>query len=140
VRPKTISYFERIIFGTFLLSALQIYLIWDRIYAFGDPPDRNLQAAIFVILQLFMFALAATLILLVSRRRSKIAMWVSIAMAAYGIWLVIPEIIHGLGSNINVTLQCIGQVVAYALLFTPSARRWMNREDERAGKVAQRRR
>jgi len=138
VRPKTIVYFERIIFGTFLLSALEIYLMWDRIYAFGAPPDRNLQAAIFVTLQIFMFALAATLILLVSRRRSKIAMWVSIAMAAYGIWLVIPEIIHGLGSNINVALQCIGQVVAYALLFTPSARRWMNREDEKAGKVAQR--
>jgi hypothetical protein len=26
----------------------------------------------------------------------------------------------------------VGQVVAFGLLFTPSARRWMNREDERA--------
>jgi hypothetical protein len=128
VRPKTIVYFEWIIFGTYLLSAFQVYLIWDRIYWFGNPPNRNLAAAIFVIFLIFTFALAATLTLLVSRRRNKIAMWVSIALAAYGIWKVVPEIIHG--PNINVALECIGQVVAYGLLFTRSARRWMNQEDE----------
>jgi hypothetical protein len=134
VRPKTIVYFEWIIFGTLLLSVLQVYLIWDRIYWFGNPPDRNLQAAIFLIFLIFMFALAATLTLLVSRRRSKIAMWVSIALAAYGIWSFVSGIIHGrlLGSEIIPALQWVGQVVAYGLLFTPSARRWMSREDEKA--------
>jgi hypothetical protein len=133
-RPKTIIYFEWIIFGTLLLSVLQVYLIWDRIYAFGNPPDRNLQAVVYLIFVIFMLALFGTLTLLVSRRRSKIAMWVSIAMAAYGIWSVVSGIIYGrsLGSNISPALQCVGQVVAYGLLFTPSARRWMSREDERA--------
>jgi hypothetical protein len=132
VRPKTIVYFEWIILGTLLLPVLQVYLSWDQIKAFGNPPDRNLQAVIYLGVVIFMSALVGMLTLLVSRRRSKIAMWVSIAMAAYGIWLVAPEIIHGLGSNINSALQCVGQVVAYGLLFTPSARRWMRREDERA--------
>jgi hypothetical protein len=31
VRPKTIVYFERIIFGTLLVGVLQSYLHWDRI-------------------------------------------------------------------------------------------------------------
>jgi len=134
VRPKTIVYFELIIFGTLLLSVLQVCLSWDRIKALGNPPDRNLQAVIVLIVVIFMSALIGTLTLLVSRRRGKIAMWVSIAMAGYGNWLVVSEIIRGplLGSNILSALQCVGQVVAYGLLFTPSARRWMNREDERA--------
>ena len=135
VRPKTIVYFEWIIFGTYLLSAFQVYLIWDRIYWFGNPPDRNLAAAIFVIFLIFTFALAATLTLLVSRRRNKIAMWVSIALFAvsHSVWFIEPPM-DWLGSEtILPALQTIGQVVAYGLLFTPSARRWMNREDEKAG-------
>ena len=133
-RPKTIVYFEWIIFGTLMLSVLQVYLTWDRIYAFGNPPDRNLQAVIYLIFVTVMLALFGTLTLLVSRRRSKIAMWVSIAMAAYGIWLVVSGIVHErlLASNIIPALQCVGQAVAYGLLFTPSARRWMRREDEKA--------
>ena len=138
MRPKTIVYFEWIIFGTLLLSVLQVYLIWDRIYAFGNPPDRNLQAVIYLTFVVFMLALIGTLTLLVSRRRSKIAMWVSMMMAAYGIWLVVSGIIHAplLASNIIPALQCVGQVVAYGLLFTPSARRWMNREDEEEREAA----
>jgi hypothetical protein len=138
MRPKTIVYFERIIFGTLLLAVLQVYLSWDRIKAFGSPPDRDLQAVIYLIVLIVMSALVGTLTLLVSRRRSKIAMWVSIAMAAYGIWLVVSGILHErlLGSNIIPALQCVGQAVAYGLLFTPSARRWMRREDEKEREAA----
>jgi drug/metabolite transporter (DMT)-like permease len=137
-RPKTIIYFEWIIFGTLLLGVLQVYLSWDRIKAFGNPPDRDLQAVIYLIVLIVMSALVGTLTLLVSRRRSKIAMWVSVAMAAYGIWLVVSGIVHErqLGSNIIPALQCVGQAVAYGLLFTPSARRWMRREDEKEREVA----
>jgi Kef-type K+ transport system membrane component KefB len=98
-----------------------------------------LQAVVYLIVLIFMWALVGTLTLLVSRRRSKIAMWVSIAMAAWGIWSVVSEIIHGrrlLASDIVwVALESIAQVVAYALLFTPSARRWMSRKDENNEKL-----
>jgi hypothetical protein len=80
--------------------------------------------------------LIGTPTLLVSRRRSKIAMWVSIAWfaAILSVWFTrLPTADELLGSDIILSvLQTIGQGVAYALLFTPSARRWMNREDERA--------
>ena len=82
----------------------------------------------------------ATLILLVSRRRSKIAMWILIAWFALSIPSLVQTIIRGLllESNIIVVLgrirvlQAIGQATAFALLFTASARRWMNRKDEKA--------
>jgi hypothetical protein len=132
-RPKTIVYFEWIIFGTLLLGILQNYLGWDRVMAIGSPPDRSMQAAIYLSFLIFMLVLLGTLTLLVSRRRSKIAMWVSIAMFALGLPGFVQTIARGqaLGSEIIAVLQGIGQAAAYGLLFTPSARRWMNRENEK---------
>jgi hypothetical protein len=41
--PKTIVYFERIIFGTLLLGVLHAYLTWDRVWdrlaQFETDPD-----------------------------------------------------------------------------------------------------
>jgi hypothetical protein len=121
VRPNTIVYFEWITFGTILLGALQQLAI---------APD----VPTWYILTLIFNVLFATLTLLVSRSRSKIAMWILIA------WFVlnVANAIILLGSNIIVflgrirILQGMGQGVAFGLLFTPSARRWMNREDEKA--------
>jgi hypothetical protein len=128
VRPKTIVYFEWIMFGVLLLVALQWYLIWSGLFVDQHKGGR----AAFITAQLFKFVLIATLTLLVSRRRSKIAMWVLIAWFALGLVLALAaHITFGTVDIINLA-PLIGQVVAYGLLFTPSARRWMNREDERA--------
>jgi hypothetical protein len=136
VRPKIIVYFEWIIFGTLLLGALQNYLAWDEVIAQAAPLDRNTAAAIMFTVMIFTYVLVGTLTLLVSRRRSKIAMWVSIALFALGLALFVLDIIRGLQVGTVTTftlgvLQSIGQLVAYGLLFTPSARRWMSREDEK---------
>ena len=142
MRPKTIVCFEWIIFGTLLLGAIQSYFrlpgalrsAWFRAIAYGAialgvPQDRNLVAAIFIFL-ILISVLVVTLTLLVSRRRSKTAMWVSIAIFVLGL---LP--IFVLTINRGELIQIIGQLVAYALLFTPSARRWMNREDEKLREV-----
>jgi uncharacterized membrane protein YhaH (DUF805 family) len=136
VRPKTIVYFEGIIFGTLLVGVLQVYLIWDqaiaRAIAENAPLDRNTAVALILTVEIFNNVLVGTLTLLVSRRRSKIAMWVSIALFAisHSVWFIEPPM-DWLGSETMLSaLQTIGQVVAYGLLFTPSARRWMNREDD----------
>jgi hypothetical protein len=93
MRPKTIVYFERIIFGTLLLAVLQVYLSWDRIKAFGNPPDRDLQAVIYLIVLIVMSALVGTLTVLVSRRRSKISMWVSIGLFAISFAVFVLDIV-----------------------------------------------
>jgi|SRR5215471_4008254 len=138
VRPKSIVYFEWIIFGTLLVGVLQVYLIWDqaiaRAIAENAPLDRNTAVALILTVEIFNNVLVGTLTLLVSRRRSKIAMWVSIALFAvsHSVWFIDPPM-DWLGSEtILSALQTVGQVVAYGLLFTPSARRWMRREDEKA--------
>jgi hypothetical protein len=135
VRPKTVVYFEWIIFGTLLLEVLQTYLSWDQAIAITATMYGNSAVAVNLIAQIFSFVLFATLTLLVSRRRSKIAMWVSIALFALGLAVFVVGNIRALllesVTFMLAVLQCIGQFVAYALLFTPSARRWMNREDEK---------
>ena len=108
----------------------QVYLVWDQVIALFATLDRNFILTVVI----FTFVLTGTLTLLVSRRRSKIAMWVSIALFAIGVsvWFTRPPTADELlGSDtILSALQTIAQGVAYALLFTPSARRWMRREDK----------
>jgi hypothetical protein len=129
VRPKTIVYFQWIFLGTLLLGILQSYLGWAA-------TSHRSSAAVAIIIWFFSFVLGGTLTLLVSRRRSKVAMWVSITLCAVALsGFFVEAITRGvrLGSNMNVVmtaLQFIGQVVVYGLLFTPSAGRWMNREDK----------
>jgi hypothetical protein len=134
VRPKSIVYFERIIFGTLLLIVLQWYLLWNRII--GNLADNGLTAT-YIAVQLFKFVLIATLALLVSRRRSKLAMWVSIALFALSLVATLAgHITFGTDISdlafISDLAVLIGKGVAYSLLFTPSARRWMNPKDEKA--------
>jgi len=127
VRPKTIVYFEWVTFGTILLGALQ------QLSIAPDVPT-------WVIITLTFNVLVATLTLLVSHRRGKIAMWILIAWFVLNIVNAVVLIIL-LGSDVIMalgrtrSLQGIGSGVALGLLFTPSARRWMNREDERLREV-----
>jgi hypothetical protein len=79
VRPKTIVYFERIIFEVLLLGILDSYLSWDAIvWAARSNPNTPVGFALAILI--FSFVLNGTLTLLVSRRRSKIAMWVLSAL------------------------------------------------------------
>jgi hypothetical protein len=119
--------FRWVTFGTILLGALQ------QLSIAPDVPT-------WVILTLIFNVLVATLTLLVSRRRGKIAMWILIAWFVLNVANAIILIIL-FESNVIValgrirSLQGIGSGVAFGLLFTPSARRWMNREDEKLGEV-----
>jgi MFS family permease len=147
VRPKAIVYFEWIIFGTLLLGVLRSYLGWDRVIAQTATTlgrSSSFAIAFTLIVMILTFVVFGTLTLLVSRRRSKIAMWISIALFALGLLSFVQTIGALFASNIIPApqyidqgviipaLQTIGQTVAYGLLFTPSARRWMKREDEKA--------
>jgi hypothetical protein len=126
VRPKTIVYFEWIIFGVLLFALLLDYLSLDRML----PDARNPYLAF----QIGTFMVIGTLTLLVSRRRSKIAMWISLALFALDVVFVTRVVLLGTVLPIETAIRglapLIAKGVAYGLLFTPSARRWMNREDK----------
>ena len=81
--------------------------------------------------------MSVALTLLVSRRRNKSAMWVFIALFVLALLLFVPQILTGprFRSEILGVVGFIGEGVAFGLLFTPSARRWMRREDEKVRNV-----
>ena len=144
MRPKSIVYFERIIFGVLLLDILQTYLGWDQIIAqvaMSHPNSSAVARALTV--TVFFLVLVATLTLLVSRRRSKIAMWILIAWVVLGLSLFLVRLVQSTGGllGLNIVrvigagLYFIGEGAAVGLLFTPSARRWMRREDEKNEKL-----
>jgi hypothetical protein len=71
--------------GTLPVGVLQTYLTWDQIIAQAATLDRNTAVALILTVMIFTYVLFGTLTL-VSRRRSKIAMWVSIALYAIGLY------------------------------------------------------
>lgn len=127
MRPKTIIYFEWIIFATLMLGFVQTYLGWKELVAVSGS------TASLKLTQLFTVAVIVTLTLLVSRRRSKVAMWLSIVMFALGLPMVFWVYANGpiIGSPLISGTQIAAQFVAYSLLFTASARRWMNDKNDR---------
>ena len=132
MRPDSIVWFERLIFGTLCLGAIQTYLNWQQVLATASTSGTPV-AFVFIV-QISVFAIITLLTLLTSRRRSKVAMWISVALFALGIPAFIGLVASGLliGSGWIAALQTLGQLVGYGLLFMPSSRRWMNREDPSA--------
>jgi hypothetical protein len=128
MRPTTIVYFERLVFATLALGILQSSLRWNNLTKMVGL-DRVL---LIQGLNLAIVALLTLLTLLISRRRSKIAMWISIAMFSIGLpmffVIVAKGLLFGSGliSGLISAIQVVAQVTAYSLLFTPSARSWMN--------------
>ena len=118
-RPTEIIWFERIIIGTLIVGVFKAFLDWPRLAAAGGT-------AFSLSILSFTLALMLALTLLVSRRRSSVAKWLMIGLFALGLpaffQLAAAGQVHG--SLLITVAQLIGQLVAYALLFTPAARRW----------------
>ena len=138
MRPKTIVYFELISIGTLVFNTLRSYLDWDRILR--PAPFESLFLRYYFPLTIIIgsFVLFGVLTLLVSRRRSKIAMWVSIALFCISFMFFVQGVALDsmraplISKHIILAVEYVSQGVAYGLLFTRSARRWMNREDAKA--------
>ena len=118
-RPIEITWFERIIFVTLALGIIQSAVAWETLTSMASP--------VFVLgTQAFVFGLMAVLTLLVSRRRSNAAKWISVALFVIGLPMMLKHAIAGqlAGMGMISVVQTAGQLAAYALLFTPAARRW----------------
>jgi hypothetical protein len=126
MRPQAIIWFERLNLSTLVLGVVQSWLAWDALMKIG-------QSVAFILgVQIFSFGLVIALTLLVSRRRSKVAMWVLIVFFVLGLPTMFKVLRDGMlfGSHAISAIQTIAQFAALALLFTGPARRWMNRESD----------
>ena len=119
MRPAGIVWFEWLNIATLVLGVFNSWLAWPHLVA--------MRGSIFLVTtQLLTFAIFLGLILFVSRRRSNVAKWIMIALFVLGLPLWFQHMSSGpaLGSVIISLIQIAAQVVAYALLFTDSSRRW----------------
>ncbi len=122
-RPIEIIWFERIMFGTLALGAINLWAAWSSVDAVAGP-------VLPLTFAVALWALFAALILLVSRRRSNMAKWILIGLAVVGLPMFLRHVIDGkyLGVGMIGFIQTVGQLLAYALLFMRGSRDWLKRD------------
>ncbi|MBN8812050.1 MULTISPECIES: hypothetical protein [unclassified Sphingomonas] len=131
MRPQSIVLFERITFAAFFAGLLNSALNWDALLDRMAKASAN-PAPLLVLSFAFGLLVTASLTLWVSRWRSKVAMWIGIALFAFGLPLTVIPFLNGtaIGSPVIPALAALAQIYAYCLLFTPGATRWMDHEPE----------
>ena len=122
-RPKSIIWFERLYLGSLAVSVAIMAMGWD---ATGQIP------LVYLLLALLLgLVLPAVLVLLVSRRRSRVAKWVLIILFAIGLASNVAGYNPNGDTRLNVAAMIITamQMLALALLFTGPARAWLAGKD-----------
>jgi RsiW-degrading membrane proteinase PrsW (M82 family) len=132
MRPGTIVNFERLMVGTIATAWLQMTLNWNEMIRELSPAMSS-PASFLIIMMAVMTALYLLLTLFVSRRRSKIAMWILIVLFVIGIPSFVRALRGGrlIDSPILTIVPELGQLIALILLFLPASRAWFRREDEK---------
>lgn len=113
-----------------MIGGVRTWLDWGSLSE-GASPEFSLGILIFT------FTIMVALILLISRGRSRIAMWTLIVLHIAGLALLIgaPSDRSSYGGNLLGLLQTAAQTLAIALLFLPSSRAWMAREQPETSKA-----
>ncbi|MDH4745411.1 hypothetical protein OMP43_15420 [Sphingomonas sp. CBMAI 2297] len=131
MRPQSIVLFERITFAALLANLLDGALKWDATRDHMAKVSAN-PAVLLMLVFAAWFMVAAFLTLQISLWRSKVAMWISIALFFLGLPMTIMPFVNGTASDSQVipALAALAHIFAYGLLFTPSATRWMEGRPE----------
>ena len=118
--------------GGVALALLHFALSWPvqelRLASLTPRPFAMLVAAIAVTTAIYV-----VLTLLVSRRRSRVAAWMLIAIFLFSIPTFVQTFTRGsrTGYTLLAEIQIIAHLAAYILLFLPSSRAWFRREDQK---------
>lgn len=124
-RPKTIVAFELIFFAVLTLGVLKIWWNWEDFLPNNVPLGIGLSVLIVRLLIL------GGLVLLVSRRRKKIGVWVLILLTLGPIlshillFLKVSSIATTTDLMWMIVLESGVEIFAIALLFTPSSQKWL---------------
>lgn len=123
MRPRNIAFFECLILASLALGVVQSYFEWPNF-------TQQTSAGYVPFTQLLVFAVMLTLTLLISRRRSNIAKWISVALYLLGLPLYFKMVGEGsVEPGIVQLIQLMLQAIGYTLLFTPQARKWFRGEN-----------
>ena len=125
LRPDSIVWFERIMIATLLLGIVNSWLTWPELVSQASP------GFVFAVQALVLITILG-LTLLISRRRSRVAKWISIALFVVGLPVfLIQGLPAGVSGAVSI-IQLLAQLLAYSLLFAPSARSWLKRDPAQA--------
>jgi hypothetical protein len=129
-RPSAIRWFERLYLLSLLVSALGVLVVFSRLTGLSarDHAGATLVAAITL-------CLYVALVLLVSRRRNRVAKWLVVALTAataifwlfFAVWANAAHTLDWPG-----LVQHLLQIAAVALLFTAPARAWLEKSEDAA--------
>jgi len=118
--PKHIKYFEWTWLGSLAIGIIVSSLSYSATVA----PGMEIFAGF---IQFFVLGVTLLLVLLTSRKRSKIAKWILVVLFGLGIVVYIPQlaVLFNLGfvgvlSSLQVLVQCVGVY----FLFTQESRDW----------------
>jgi hypothetical protein len=122
--PKSIVNFERLMLASIVLGIVHVAILWSE-----TPFAVNLIA---LAVAAAVIGIIVGLTLLISRRRSKIALWVFVGLFVLGVPSTVKTVIATVTQppGFVMALQAICQTIALVLLFTPSARNWMKRKPD----------
>lgn len=125
MRPRNIVNFERLMLASVALWIVNGAIVWAQLAAAGVPIGGR-----FLVSFLVEIGIIVGLTLLISRRRSRIALWITVVLFVIGVPTTTKTIIHTImyPTGMVMVLQAICQGAGLVLLFTPSGRRWMSRK------------
>jgi hypothetical protein len=124
--------FEWLYFGSLAIGLVRVIMDWEDVLALDGLPPGVMLAAIAASLLLY-----ASLILLVSRRRSRVALWVLLALTLTGMLPFVGIVRNGIDSAWTLLELVLGlaQILALVMLFTPSARAWLRADPAAASEA-----
>ncbi|HEU0066151.1 MAG TPA: hypothetical protein VFQ57_02805 [Sphingomonas sp.] len=133
MRPRVIMLAERLYWLSIAAMSVVALLTWpDTSAQIGTPLTVAMNAGI--------IGVSALLLVLAVRRRSRVALWLLIALTVLGavgyVWQVASGILAVGAVGVATTVQTVLAFVAAVLLLLPAARRWFARPAFVLGDVA----
>lgn len=122
--PASIKLFERLYLFTLAIGVVL------AVMQFGQLTEM-LSVDFVLMIQVFTFGLLLALVLLVSRKRSRVAKWILLAMFGIGTVIYLTQLPMTLDTGfpgVASAIQTLLQLVALCSLFTRESRDWLSRK------------
>ena len=121
MRPKSVKLGEQLYAGSILLTIVLAIIGWDEAVATGG-------VALATIINVVVIGITALLLYLTTRRASRVALWLLVALTAINIAGFLFQVAGGVVApglfGVLTTAQTLLGIVGIVLLFRPGARAW----------------
>ena len=121
MRPKSVKLGEQLYAGSILLTIALAVIGWDEAVATGG-------VVLAAVVNVVVIGITALLLYLTTRRASRVALWLLVALTAINIAGFLFQVAGGVVApglfGVLTTAQTLLGIVGIVLLFRPGARAW----------------